>query len=143
MKKTLSAKPSTVTRNWHVIDATDAIVGRLATKVASVLRGKHKGTFTHHIDTGDFVVVLNAEKARFTGKKETDKEYWHYTGFPGGGRSITPEKQRSKHPERIVLFAVKGMLPKVPLGRRMLKKLKVYVGNDHPHQAQQPKPLTL
>ena len=140
--KTPSISQKAITREWHVVDATDAVLGRLASKVASVLRGKHKATFSPHLDLGDFVVVLNADKVKFTGKKEADKLYWHYTGFPGGERSISVEKQRAQYPERIVMHAVKGMLPKGPLGRQMIKKLKIYTGSEHPHAAQQPKTLT-
>lgn len=139
--KTPSISEKSITRQWFVVDATDAVVGRLATRVASVLRGKHKPTFTPHLDQGDFVVVLNAEKAKFTGKKESEKKYWHYTGFPGGARSKTPEAQRETAPERIMYAAIKDMLPKGPLGRQMLTKLKVYVGSEHPHAAQQPQTL--
>ena len=141
--KTPNISEKSITREWFMVDATNAVVGRLATRVASVLRGKHKPTFTPHLDTGDFVVVLNAEKARFTGKKETDKKYWHYTGFPGGARSLTPATHRDANPERIMYAAIKGMLPKGPLGRQMLLKLKVYAGAEHPHTAQQQKPLTI
>ena len=140
--KTPNISEKAITREWYVVDATDAVVGRLATRVASVLRGKHKATFTPHLDLGDFVVVLNAEKAKFTGKKETDKKYWSYSGFPGGARAVTPTAQRSEYPERILHAAIKGMLPKGPLGRQMLMKLKVYAGAEHPHAAQQPKPFT-
>ncbi len=139
--RTPSTKASMITREWHVVDASDAVVGRLASQVASYLRGKHKPIFTPHLDTGDFVVVINAEKARLTGKKESDKLYWHYTGFPGGERAVAAQDQRKEHPERIVFYAVKGMLPKGPLGRQMLTKLRVYAGASHPHQAQQPKAL--
>lgn len=139
--KTPSISEKSITRKWFVVDATDAVVGRLATRIASILRGKHKPTFVPHLDQGDFVVVLNAEKARFTGKKESDKKYWRYTGFPGGARSRTPEAQRESAPERIMYAAIKGMVPKGPLGRQMLTKLKVYVGSEHPHAAQQPQIL--
>lgn len=139
--KTPSISEKSITRKWFVVDATDAVVGRLATRIASILRGKHKPTFVPHLDQGDFVVVLNAEKARFTGKKESDKKYWRYTGFPGGARSRTPESQRAVAPERIMYAAIKGMVPKGPLGRQMLTKLKVYVGSEHPHAAQQPQIL--
>lgn len=140
--KTPSVSHQAITRDWHIVDATDAVVGRLASRIAAILRGKHKTIFSPHIDTGDFVVVINADKVRLTGKKETDKLYWHYTGFPGGERSVTPEKQREKYPERVIAHAIKGMLPKGPLGRQMSKKLKVYCGTEHPHVAQQPKPLS-
>lgn len=132
-----------IRREWHLVDAKDAVLGRLATKVASILRGKHKAIFTPHLDTGDFVVILNADKVKFSGKKETDKLYWYYTGYPGGARSIAAADQRTRYPERIVTHAIKGMLPKGPLGRKMLLKLKVYCGSEHPHAAQQPKTLTV
>lgn len=138
---TKSAAPREVKRDWFVIDAEDIVLGRLATRAASYLRGKHKPIFTPHVDTGDFIIVINADKIRVTGKKESDKTYWHHTLYPGGARGISVRHQREKHPERIVQHAVKGMLPKGPLGRKMLKKLKVYAGTDHPHQAQQPQSL--
>ncbi len=141
--KTLSAKPREVERDWFVVDAENQIVGRLASKVAAVLRGKHKPTFTPHVDTGDFVVVINADKARFTGGKETEKEYFRHTGYPGGGRVRTPREVRAKKPGFIIENAVKGMLPKGPLGRQMFRKLKVYAGAEHPHTAQEPKDLPL
>jgi len=139
--KTESARAEDVERAWHVVDARDKVVGRLASKVASVLRGKHKPTFTPHVDTGDFVIVVNAEHARFTGQKEILKEYRRYSGYPGGERIDTPAELREKKPEFIIRHAVQGMLPKGPLGRKMIKKLKVYSGTDHPHEAQQPQPL--
>ncbi len=141
--KTYSAKPSEVDRGWYVVDGENQVVGRLATQVASILRGKHKPQFTPHIDTGDFVVVVNADKVRFTGKKETDKQYFKYSGYPGGVSLRSPADMRLKKPTFIVENAVKGMLPKGPLGRQMIKKLKVYAGPDHPHDAQQPKELTV
>ncbi len=141
--KTYSAKPGEVEREWFIVDATDQIVGRLATRIATVLRGKHKPQYTPHVDTGDFVVVVNAEKVRFSGNKELQKQYFSYSGYPGGERLRTPEEMRRQHPTFIVQNAVKGMLPKGPLGRAMLKKLRVYEGPDHPHQAQQPKELTI
>jgi large subunit ribosomal protein L13 len=141
--KTFSAKPAEVTREWYVIDAENQVVGRLASKIATVLRGKHKPTFTPHVDTGDFVIVINADKVRFTGAKETEKEYLSHSGYPGGQKVTTPEKIRVKKPGFIVENAVKGMLPKGPLGRKMLGKLKVYAGAEHPHEAQNPKPLSL
>ncbi len=140
--KTPSISQKTITREWFVVDATDAVLGRLATRIATILRGKHKVTYSPHLDLGDFVIVLNADKVKLTGKKESDKLYWHYTGFPGGARSISVADQRIKHPERIVLHAIKGMLPKGTLGRQMFKKLKVYNGSEHSHAAQQPKALT-
>ena len=141
--KTYSAKPQEVEREWYVVDAEDQVVGRLASQIATVLRGKHKPQFTPHVDTGDFVVVINAEKARFTGKKEADKQYFKYSGYPGGVTLRSPSEMRDKKPTFIVENAVKGMLPRGPLGRQMLKKLKVYAGPEHPHLAQQPKELTI
>ena len=141
--KTASAKPHEVERAWHVVDAEGEVVGRLASKVAAVLRGKHKPSYTPHVDTGDFVVIINAEKARFTGHKEADKEYFRHTGYPGGGRTTTPAEVRTRKPTFIVENAVKGMLPKNRLGRQMISKLKVYAGSEHPHDAQQPQPLAL
>ena len=141
--KTFSATPSDIEREWHVVDAENQIVGRLASKVASILRGKHKPSYTPHMDTGDHVIVINADKVRFSGNKETDKEYFRHTGYPGGGRTRTPKEVRQRKPEFIVQNAVKGMLPKGPLGRHMLKKLKVYAGSEHPHEAQNPKALTV
>lgn len=141
--KTVSAKPAEVERDWFVIDAENQIVGRLAPQVAAILRGKHKPSFTPHVDTGDFVVVVNADKVRFTGGKETKKEYFSHTGYPGGVKIRTPKEMRTRKPEFIVQNAVKGMLPKGPLGRQMIKKLKVYAGPNHPHEAQQPKELAI
>ena len=141
--KTFSAKPETVKRDWYVIDATDVVLGRLATEIARRLRGKHKAEYTPHVDTGDYIVVINADKIAVTGNKEKDKTYYHHTGFPGGIKSITLDKLRQKAPERIIETAVKGMLPKNPLGRAMFKKLKVYAGGDHKHAAQQPKTLEI
>jgi len=141
--KTFSAKPETVKRDWYVIDAENKVLGRLATEIASRLRGKHKPEFTPHVDTGDYIVVINADKVAVTGKKESDKLYHHHTGFPGGIKSITLDKQRSKAPERIIEAAVRGMLPKNRLGRAMFRKLKVYAGSEHKHTAQQPKLLEI
>ncbi len=141
--KTFSAKPDEVERNWYVADASGEVVGRLASKIARILRGKHKPTYTPHVDTGDFVVVVNAEQVRFTGRKEQDKEYRRYSGYPGGGRTEAADKVREQHPERIIERAVKGMMPTGKLGRQMIKKLKVYTGSEHPHEAQQPEPLEL
>lgn len=140
---TYSAKPSDVERGWYVVDAEDQIVGRLASQVAAILRGKHKPQFTPHIDTGDFVIVVNAEKVRFTGNKETGKQYFKYSGYPGGVSLQSPADMRRKKPTFIIENAVKGMLPKGPLGRQMFKKLKVYAGAEHPHDAQQPTELTV
>ena len=141
--KTYSAKPSDIERTWYVVDASQQVVGRLASRIASILRGKHNPRFTPHVDTGDFVIVVNADKVRLTGNKETAKEYFRHSGYPGGERFTTPEEMRVSKPDFIVRNAVRGMMPKGPLGRQMLKKLKVYAGPDHPHSAQQPKELTL
>ncbi len=132
------ARKGKVEQKWYVVDADGKTLGRLASRVATLLRGKHKPIFTPHVDTGDFVVVVNAEKISLTGKKWTDKFYIHHSGYPGGLKSISAEKVMQKKPERLVTMAVQGMLPKNKLGRKMLKKLKVYSGNAHPHQAQQP-----
>ena len=141
--KTYSAKPSEVEQAWYVIDAENQVVGRLATRVATVLRGKHKPMYTPHIDTGDHVIVINADKVRFTGNKEAQKEYFRHTGYPGGGRTRSVGEVRERKPEFIVQNAVKGMLPKGTLGRNMLKKLRVYAGTEHPHEAQKPAPFPL
>ncbi len=141
--KTKSAKKEEIQRQWYVIDATDQVLGRLASKVAKILRGKHKPIFTPHVDTGDNVIIINAEKVRLTGKKLTDKVYVRHTGYPGGQRTTTPKEVLQKHPERLIEMAVRGMLPKNRLGRQMFKKLHVYVGPEHPHQAQKPIPLNL
>jgi large subunit ribosomal protein L13 len=135
------AKSSTVNRSWFVVDLEGKVLGRAATEIARVLRGKHKTIYTPSVDAGDFVVVVNAEKLRLTGNKMADKHYYHHTGYPGGIRSITAAKLLEKKPEELVKKAVKGMLPKNKLGREMFKKLKVYAGSDHPHAAQQPKEL--
>ena len=139
--KTFNATPSDIEHEWFVVDATNREVGRLASEIARVLRGKHKPTFTPHMDTGDYVIVVNAEEARFTGKKETQKEYMRYSGYPGGDHTESPEEVREDRPTKIIERAVKGMIPEGPLGRKMLKKLKVYAGPDHPHDAQEPSPL--
>ncbi|MCS3678374.1 large subunit ribosomal protein L13 [Salinibacter ruber] len=139
--KTFNAKPDEVERDWYVVDATNQVVGRLASQIARVLRGKHKPTFTPHVDTGDYVIVVNADKARFTGKKEKQKKYHEYSGYPGGDHSHSPEEMRADKPTYIIKEAVEGMLPTGPLGRDTFKKLKVYAGPDHPHEAQQPEPL--
>lgn len=136
--KTFSANNETVTRDWYIIDGTDKVLGRVATEVARRLRGKHKAIYTPHVDTGDYIVVTNVEKIRVTGNKSSKKMYHHHTGFPGGIKSISFEKLQEKNPEKIMELAVKGMLPKNPLGRAMYRKLKVYQGNEHPHEAQQP-----
>ena len=141
--KTYSAKPETVKRDWYVVDATGKTLGRLATEIARRLRGKHKPEYTPHVDTGDYIVVVNAEKVHVTGAKLKDKVYYHHTGYPGGIKAITLEKQLVKAPERVIEAAVKGMLPKNPLGRAMFRKLKVYAGTEHKHTAQQPLALEL
>jgi large subunit ribosomal protein L13 len=141
--RTFSPKAADIQRQWHVIDATDVVLGRLASHVAILLRGKHKPIFAPHLDTGDFVIVVNAEKVALTGSKLTDKRVYRHSGYPGGIRSDTYEQLLAKHPERLVELAVKGMLPKNTLGRNTLRKLKVYAGPDHPHQAQQPVPFTI
>jgi len=141
--KTFSAKPETVKRDWYVVDATDKVLGRLAAEIAHRLRGKHKAEYTPHVDTGDYIVVVNADKIAVTGNKEADKVYHHHTGYPGGLKSITLQKLRAKAPEMIIEKAVRGMLPKNPLGRAMFRKLKVYAGAEHAHAAQQPKTLEL
>ncbi len=141
--KTVFAKTETVRRDWYVVDATDKTLGRLATQLAFRLRGKHKPAYTPHVDTGDHIVVVNADKIRVTGRKATDKVYYHHTGAIGGIKSKTFEKLLAEHPERVIQFAVKGMLPKNPLGRKMFKKLHVFAGPEHPHSAQQPRPLEI
>ena len=139
LNRTVDEQP----RKWHIIDADGAVLGKVATKAADVLRGKNKPTFTPHLDTGDFVVVINAEKVVLTGKKETEKVMTSYSGFRGGLKKFSPADVRSKHPERLVEKAVKGMIPRNRLGRQIFKKLKVYAGPDHPHKAQAPAPLEL
>ena len=141
--KTYSAKPHEVDQKWLLVDAEGQTLGRMATEIATRLRGKHKPEYTAHVDTGDFVVVINADKVRVTGNKPKGKIYHSHSGFPGGLKSLSFEKLLDKDPERIVQFAVKGMLPKSPLGRAMFKKLKVYAGTEHPHGAQQPQTLQL
>ena len=141
--KTLSIKKSDIEKGWWVADAEGQILGRFASKIAQVLRGKHKVNFTPHMDMGDFVVVINADKIQVTGKKETDKTYFRHTGYPGGGKETSLAEFRRKKPERIVENAVKGMLPHNRLGRSILSHLKVYAGEDHPHAAQQPQLLEL
>lgn len=141
--KTFSAKPSDIKHEWFVVDAKDIVLGRLATKIAHILRGKHKAIYTPHMDTGDFIVVTNADKILITGNKATQKTYYRHSGYPGGIYSHTFEEMRKRSPEKILTTAVKGMLPKGPLGRAMLKKLKVYADSTHPHLAQQPKTLNL
>ena len=141
--KTRSAKATEIRRTWYVINAEHAVVGRLATQVATILRGKHKPSFTPHLDTGDYVIVINAEKVRFTGGKEDAKLYYRYSGYPGGLKTRSARVMRQRKPEHLVRHAVKGMLPKGRLGRKMLTKLKVYAAAEHPHSAQQPQLLEL
>jgi large subunit ribosomal protein L13 len=130
-----------VARNWYVVDAEDLVLGRLASRIATILRGKHKPTYSPHVDGGDFVVVTNAEKVKLTGRKAEQKRYLRHTGYPGGQRQVLLGEMLEKHPERVLRRAVWGMLPKGPLGRRQIKKLKVYAGPEHPHDAQKPEPL--
>lgn len=141
--KTFVAKPETVKRDWYVVDAEGKTLGRLATEIASRLRGKHKAEYTPHVDTGDYIVVINAEKIAVTGNKAAAKTYYSYSGFPGGLKSITFEKLVDRKPEMVLEIAVKGMLPKGPLGRAMFRKLKVYAGTEHNHAAQQPQVLDI
>ena len=141
--RTPSAKPQNVEREWLLVDATNRPLGRIATEIALRLRGKHKPWYTPHVDTGDFIVVVNAEKVAVTGNKRSDKIYYHHTGYPGGIKSITFDKLIDKAPERAIESAVKGMLPRGPLGREMFRKLRVYAGPEHRHAAQQPKPIAL
>ncbi len=141
--KTFSAKPETVKRDWYVVDATDKVLGRLATELARRLRGKHKPEFTPHVDTGDYIVVINAGKIQVTGGKEDKKFYHSYSGYQSGLKTLSFRALRARKPERIIETAVRGMLPKGPLGRAMIRKLKVYAGASHEHQAQQPKTLDI
>ena len=141
--KTFVAKPADVVRQWHLVDATDKTVGRLAARVARILMGKHRPTYTPHVDTGDFVIVVNAEKVRFTGSKWKTKQYKRYTGYPGGLWQESAENLRSRKPTEILKLAVRRMLPKNKLAYQMISKLKIYAGPTHPHQAQDPKPLDL
>jgi large subunit ribosomal protein L13 len=141
--KTFVAKPETVERDWYVVDAADKTLGRLATEIASRLRGKHKPEYTPHVDTGDYIVVINAEKVTVTGNKAKGKIYYHHTGYVGGIKQTTFEKLQADKPEAIIEKAVKGMLPKGPLGREMFRKMKVYAGPEHKHTAQQPQVLDI
>jgi large subunit ribosomal protein L13 len=143
MSTTVSAKPAEVRRDWYVVDADGKTLGRLASEIARRLKGKHKPIFTPHVDTGDYIVVVNAEKVAVTGNKLKDKMYHHHTGYIGHLKSISLEKQLQKAPERVIETAVKGMLPRNPLGRAMMKKLRIFAGPEHTHQAQQPKPLDI
>ena len=140
---TWTIRPGDIERKWYIVDANDLVLGRVATQIATVLRGKHRPQYSPHADCGDHVIVINAEKIRVTGNKESDKIYYRHSRYAGGLHSITLEKQREKFPTRIIEAAVKGMMPKGPLGRAMLKKLKVYAGEDHPHAAQQPEAMKL
>lgn len=141
--KTFTAKPETVKRDWHVVDADGKNLGRLATEIASRLRGKHKAEYTPHVDTGDYIIVVNAEKVAVTGNKREDKIYYRHTGYIGGIKQATFEEMIARHPERVIEIAVKGMLPKGPLGRAMYRKMKVYASSDHNHAAQQPQVLDI
>lgn len=139
--KTYNAKNETASHDWYIVDASGKTLGRFASEIAKRLRGKHKPEFTPHVDTGDFIVVVNASHIKVTGSKAKDKIYYSHSGYPGGIKKITFDKLLAKNPERVIEKAVKGMLPKNPLGRALYRKLKVYAGADHPHAAQQPKPL--
>jgi len=141
--KTYSAKKDEIDRKWLLVDAEDKVLGRMATEIARILRGKHKAVFTPHVDTGDFIVVVNADKIRLTGKKLTDKVYYHHTGYTGNLKMTTARNLLEKKPEEVLRHAVRGMLPKNHLGRELLKKLKIYAGPEHPHEAQKPQPLEL
>ncbi|MDD9891332.1 MAG: 50S ribosomal protein L13 [Gammaproteobacteria bacterium] len=141
--KTYSAKPHEVAQNWLLVDAEGQTLGRMASAIATRLRGKHKAEYTPHVDTGDYVVVINADKVKVTGNKATDKMYHSHSGYPGGLKSISFEKLQERAPEKVIKLAVKGMLPRTPLGRAMFKKLKVYAGAEHPHGAQQPQSVQL
>lgn len=141
--KTYMPGAQTIERKWYVVDATDMTLGRLSTQIAGVLRGKHKPIYTPHLDTGDYVVVVNAEKVKVTGKKLEEKIYWHHTGWVGGQKKTSLKRMLQIHPERVIEHAVRGMLPKGPLGRQMYRKLHVYAGAEHPHQAQKPEELKI
>ncbi|CAA2929026.1 50S ribosomal protein L13 [Arsenophonus endosymbiont of Bemisia tabaci] len=141
--KTFTAKPETVKRDWYVVDADGKTLGRLATEIARRLRGKHKAEYTPHVDTGDYIIVVNAKKVAVTGNKREDKIYYRHTGYIGGIKQATFEEMIARHPERVIEIAVKGMLPKGPLGREMYRKMKVYAGSDHNHAAQQPQILDI
>ncbi len=141
--KTFSAKLSDIDRKWYIVDANGKVLGRLASEISMVLRGKHKPIFTPHMDTGDFVIVVNAEKVKLTGNKLKDKKYYSHTGYPGGLKETTAGKLLNEKPERVLISAVRGMLPKNRLGRQLIKKLKIYAGPEHPHTAQNPKVLNV
>ena len=139
--RTFTAKTEEIKRQWYVVDAEGQTLGRLASRIAPILKGKHKPTYTPHLDCGDYVIVVNADKVRVTGRKLDQKFYYRHSLYPGGLKSISLRDQLDKHPDRVLMAAIKGMLPKNKLGRQMIKKLKLYTGTEHPHQAQQPKPL--
>lgn len=141
--RTYSPKPGDITRQWHVIDAQDVVLGRLASTAATLLRGKHKPIYAPHVDTGDFVIIINADKVALTGSKREQKKAYRHSGYPGGIKSTSYEQLLAQHPERAIEKAVRGMLPKNSLGRQQLRKLKVYAGDSHPHQAQQPVPFQI
>ncbi len=141
--RTVSVRHEDVPRKWYIVDAENKVLGRLATEVATILRGKHKPIYTPHVDTGDYVIIINADKVALTGNKWSQKLYRWHTGYPGGFREVPAEKMLERRPERIVELAIRGMLPKTKLGRAMFKKLKVYAATTHPHGAQQPEPLAL
>lgn len=141
--RTYNAKKETTNHNWYVVDATGKTLGRLASEVAKRLRGKHKPEYTPHVDTGDYIIIINAKQVKVTGNKSKDKVYYNHSGYPGGMKEITFEKLLAKSPERVIEIAVKGMLPKNPLGRAMYRKLKVFAGSEHTHAAQQPQQLNL
>ncbi|MDF1683939.1 MAG: 50S ribosomal protein L13 [Legionellaceae bacterium] len=141
--KTYSAKAADVNRGWYIIDASEQVLGRLATEAARRLRGKHKAEYTPHVDTGDYIIVINAEKVAVTGRKFKDKTYYSHSGYPGGLKQIQFDKLQEKNPTKIIELAIKGMLPKNSLGRDMYRKLKVYAGSEHPHEAQQPTKLEI
>ena len=141
--RTVSTRPQDAEHDWYVVDAAGLTLGRLASEIAHRLRGKHKAAYTPHVDTGDFIIVVNAGKVRVTGNKETSKIYYRHSGYPGGIKAARLDELRAKHPERILANAVKGMMPRNPLGRAMLRKLKIYAGPEHPHAAQQPQALSL
>lgn len=143
LQKTFTPKPADIQREWFVVDATDQTLGRLASDVAHILRGKHKPTYAPHVDGGDFIVIVNAEKVAVTGNKALQKVYFRHSGYPGGLRELSFEQMREKYPDRIIYGAVRGMLPKSKLGRKMISKLKVYAGPDHPHGPQKPQPLEI
>ncbi|HLG50621.1 MAG TPA: 50S ribosomal protein L13 [Chloroflexota bacterium] len=140
-QKTYTVKANEIQRNWYVVDATGQVLGRLATRIATILRGKHKPIYSPHLDVGDFVIVINAEKVRLTGKKLQQKVYYHHSGYPGGLKTVPVARLLATHPTRVIEHAVRGMLPHNALGRRMFRKLHVYAGPEHPHAAQQPRPL--